>query len=177
MSLQGSKSDRQFIFLVRLGATVCLGLMFGFFASIRQVNPRVQFGFGWEVIAAGLVGGAVVWWFIGKIFSAAEAADSGEQGKRRGPAYWTIFFILVAGGITIIGFGLAMRGAQESKISDVAWGSIMAFWVLSFGGYLVWHIVRFLEEDSARGEAKFREETERKIQAQKDIPQTTDTDS
>jgi hypothetical protein len=168
MSHRGSKSDQQFIFLVRTGATVCLGLMFGFIASIRQVNPRVDFGFGWDVIAAGLVGGFVVWWFIGKIFSAAEAADAGEQGKRRGPAYWTIFFTLIAGGITIAGFGLAMRGAEESKISDVAWGSIMAFWVLSFGGYIVWHIIQFLEEDSARGEAKFREEAERRSKEQED---------
>ncbi|MBG86506.1 MAG: hypothetical protein CMO80_06355 [Verrucomicrobiales bacterium] len=170
MSGKHNKSEEHFAFLVRFGSTVCLGLMFGFIASIKQVNPRVDFGFDWIVVVSTLVGGVAVWWLTGKILHSAEAADEGNAEPKRGPAYWMIFFSLLAGGITIAAFGFAMRGTQESKVNDVIWGTIMAAWVSSFGGYLIWQLIRFIEEDSAREEAKFREETERKMHESQDRP-------
>lgn len=152
-------TERQFLKLTQLGGAGCLAVMFAFIGSIESVNPRVAFALNWKVFAGFFGGFGVVWWLLGMLFASAEAEDAGRATKRK-PIFWMLFFCLVTGGVTLAGFGFAMRETPEGKFRDVIFGTIAAVWVIGFCCLMVWRLIQFLEEDSARGEEQFRREME-----------------
>ncbi len=79
---------------------------------------------------------------------------------KRNPVWWMIFFSLLTGGITLGGFAFSLKGTEREKLGDVIFGTVLAFWVLGFGGLLVWNLIRFIENDSKRAEEQFRAEEE-----------------
>jgi len=161
MSDPQPNSEKQFLQLTRLGGAGCLAVLFAFIGSIESVNPRVAFSLNWKVFVGFFVGFALVWWLLGMMFASAEAEDSGEQTKRK-PLFWMLFFCLFAGGVTLAGFAFAMKETPDSKFRDVMFGTVAAVWVIGFCCLMVWRLIQFLEEDSARGEEQFRREQEAK---------------
>lgn len=150
-------SEKQFFKLTQLGGAVCLGVLFAFIGSIESVNPKVAFAWNWKVFVGLFGGGGVVWWLLGMMFASAEAQDTGQTTKRK-PLFWMLFFCLVTGGVTLGGFAFAMKETPDSRMRDVIIGSAAAFWVIGFCCLMVWRLIQFLEEDSARGEEQFRRE-------------------
>ncbi len=160
-------SFHQVLEIARIGAAIGIGAMFGFIGSIDSVNPRVELSFNWKVVVGVLGGGWFVWWVLGKIFGTAEDKDAQRDTKaaRRNPVAWMIFFALLVGGLTLGGFAWSLNGTESEKLGDVIFGTVMAFWILGFGGLLIWNLIRFIEEDSRRGEEAFRKEEEARRQS------------
>ena len=161
MSESQPETERQFLRLTQLGGAGCIAVLFAFIGSIEGVNPRVVFGLNWKVFVGFFGGFGVVWWLLGMLFASAEAEDSGEQTRRK-PVFWMLFFCLVTGGVTLGGFAFAMKETPDSKFRDVVFGTVAAVWVIGFCCLMIWRLIQFLEEDSARGEEQFRREQEAK---------------
>lgn len=157
--LETPNTEREFLKLTQLGGAFCLGVLFAFIGSIESVNPTVSFSLNWKVFAGLFGGGGFVWWLLGMVFASAEAEDEGRQGTRK-PVFWMLFFCFVTGGITLAGFAFAMKETPDNRMRDVIIGSTVAVWVIGFCCLMIWRLIQFLEEDSARGEEQFRREQE-----------------
>jgi hypothetical protein len=160
------ETESQFLKLTQLGGALCLGVMFGFIASIESVNPSVSFSLNWKVFVGVFGGGGLVWWLLGMVFASAAAEDAGQAGGRK-PVFWMLFFCFLCGGVTLGGFAFAMKETPGNRVRDVMIGSAVAFWVIGFCCMMVWRLIQFLEEDSARGEEQFRRDQAAALDAER----------
>ncbi len=152
-----NQSEQQFLKLTQLGGGGCLGLMFGFIASIESINPRVSFSLNWMVPVGFVGGGLIVWWILGRIFAAAQNPEAKGGGKRK-PLFWMLFFCFLTVGLTLAGFIWSLQDTPSSRMKDVIIGNAIALWVVGFGCLLVWNLIQYFEENSAEAERKFNEE-------------------
>ncbi len=151
------ESERQFLKLTQYGGALCLGIMFGFIGSIESINPQIVFSANWKAWVGLFGGGWFSWWVMGRIFAAAEAADSSQKRDRR-PFFWMLVFCFVVAGLTLAGFVWSMRAMNENRMRDMIIGNVIALWVVGFCCLLIWNMVQFFEENSAEAEKQFNRE-------------------
>lgn len=138
---------RGFDFVVKFASALSLGIMAGFIAAVRQVNPELRYAFDWIVVLAGVVTAALVWWFCAWALNAEAKADAGGQITRK-HWRWLGWFALITLSGTALGFVLAVIPLSPERRSDIIQGTGMAIVFLTILGFIYWRVMRFFERDS-----------------------------
>lgn len=129
--------------LIQWAATLGLSAMTGFILSIRSVNPSIQFKFDWITFLGLVVGGWMGWIFWRLI--PREGSGNARSGRRRWIPLMLWFAVLT--GIMVGGFAYGMKDINNARQREMFMGTGMALLVLSFVGFLLWRIGKFLEDD------------------------------
>lgn len=136
-----SREGRLFEKLVLWVSAFSIAVTAGFLASLKQVNPAVIIHFNAVSVIAFLLGGAITFWFLRVVLG----------GNKRHRALW----VIVAAIVCVLGYFLfGIKNAAQENRSDVTVGTIIAVAVLSFVGWLLWKVSRFLESDQAANQKK-----------------------
>jgi FtsH-binding integral membrane protein len=135
-----TKDERDFEKLVTWVSTLSIAVMAGFLASLRQVNPALQFRFSFVSVVAFVAGGVLTALLLRFILN-------GHRQKRG--------LLVVAVAIaSVLGYFLfGIKNASSDSRSDVIVGTAIAVAVLSFVGFLLWRVGRFFESDGERNTA------------------------
>ena len=81
---QRNKNERDFIFVVKAGTALSMGLMAAFIYSLKSVHPNIQISFTLGTVAAFLIAAVASWKFCAVLYrdETGEAGDDDldEQG-------------------------------------------------------------------------------------------------
>jgi len=132
--------------VVKIGTSLSMGLMAGFLFSLKQVHPSIELRFGLgTVLAFGLV--AVVSWRFCAIL--ARADEPAETGRKRFMVRWMIGFLGLSALGTAAAFAYALKDVSSQNRWDVIEGTLIAVVVLAVGGWIIYRVFQFFEEQSA----------------------------
>ena len=146
-----TKGARGFARVVTWSAALSMALTAAILASVRQVNPTVEFKFSVMTVVAFLVAGLFTAAIFRRLFNAS--ASTGVASLKRWPLF--LFFAIVLATL-VASMVFALRGVSREKRMDIAIGAGLALVALTFGGYLGWRTVRFLEADEKRNRREDR---------------------
>ena len=132
-----SKEERAFEKLVMWVSSFSIGVLAAFLASLKQVNPTIVFKFTFETVLA-FVGGSVLTALFLRIVL------HGNK-KRRAPLVFAAAIVSV-----VLYFLFGIENTSRANRSDVLVGTVIALTVLSFLGWVIWRLVRYLESDEER---------------------------
>ena len=132
-----SKDSRDFEKLVIWVSTLSIAVMAGFLASIKQVNPAVQFRFSVFSVVAFIAGGALTALFLLFILKGNKS--------RKG-----LLVLAVAIACVLCYFFIGIKHVSAENRQDVTIGAAIAVAVLAFLGSVLWRIIKFLESDQQR---------------------------
>ena len=144
-------NDRALMRVIRISATLSLGLMAAFLFSIKQVTPdlKCQLSPGTGI---AFVVGAVFSWVFWRVVFKTEPVDPDHpvvQARRRRGAVFVVLCVLLCLA-TATAFALALKGVGNEKLIEVIQGAAIALFALSGIGFLLWQSARFLDRDSKR---------------------------
>ncbi len=129
-----SKYSRDFEKLVLWVSTISIAAMAGFLASIKQVNPAVQFRLSAVSVVAFLAGGALTFVFLRFILAG--------NARKRGLLVVAVAILCVLGY-----FLIGIKDVLPENRRDVIFGTAPAVAVLSFVAFLIWRVGKFFEGD------------------------------
>jgi peptidoglycan/LPS O-acetylase OafA/YrhL len=132
-----TNDERDFEKLVIWVSTFSIAVMAGFLASIKQVNPAVQFRFSIFSVLAFIAGGALTALFLRFILN-------GNRGRKG------LLVVGVAIACVLGYFFIAIRDVPPDTRRDVTVGTVAAVIVLSFLAFVLWRVTRFFESDPQR---------------------------
>ena len=145
-----TKGTRDFAQVVTWSAALSMALSAAILASVRQVNPTVEFRFSVMTVIAFLVAGPLTAAVFRKIFN---ATSTGTASLKRWPL--VLFFAVVLATL-VVSIVFALRGVSGQKRMEIAVGTGTALLAVTFGGYLGWRAIRFLEADDKRNRVEDR---------------------
>ncbi|HSH17704.1 MAG TPA: hypothetical protein VLD18_16810 [Verrucomicrobiae bacterium] len=133
--------ERRLKRVIEWSMTLSVGAMAGFFASIRRVNPELEFRFDWLTLLALLAGG-----WMGHLFWRVIPRDT--PGAPRGAKRWLPLglWLAVQFGAMIFTFGYGMKDLSGEKYREVLIGTGLAVVVLTFVAFLLWRVGKFFED-------------------------------
>lgn len=131
------KDSRDFEKLVFWVSTFSIAVMAGFLASIKQINPAVQFRFSIFSVVAFIAGGALTALFLRFILKGRKS--------RKGLLVVGVAIVCVLGY-----FFIGIKHVSSDNRRDVIIGTVAAVIVLSFLGFILWRISRFFESEDER---------------------------
>ncbi|HXS69584.1 MAG TPA: hypothetical protein VN761_12125 [Candidatus Polarisedimenticolia bacterium] len=134
-----SKESRDFQKLVLWVSSLSIAAMAGFLASLKQVNPTIQFRFSVGTVIAFVAGGILTALFLKFVLRA---------DKRRRPILVVAAVVLCVLGYFLIG----IKDTSNENRSDVIIGTIAAVIVLSFVALVLWRLAQFFESDKPTNE-------------------------
>ena len=135
MPLDESKHAGSFERLVTWSSALSIGIMTALLASIRQINPSVQFRFSALTVISFLLSGAATVWFFRTVLR--------HHSRRRRFALLAI----AAAGSVLVYLVVALKSVAPDRRGDVLFGTALAGGAVSFIAWLAWRIVRFLESE------------------------------
>ena len=127
--------------LVTWTSAVSMALTGATVASIRQVNPTVQFQFSVVTVLAFIACGVFTVAFCGIVLH-----------RKHSPKRTRRLFYVAGAGAMLGFFTLSIKNVSEEKRMDVTIGTLAAVAVLSLVGWFFSRVVRFLEADAKRDE-------------------------
>ncbi len=131
-----SKYSRDFEKLVLWVSTLSIAVMAGFLASIKQVNPAVQFRFSVPSVVAFVAGGVLTFFFLRFILAG--------NARKRGLLVVAVAILCVLGY-----FLIGIKDVLPENRRDVTLGTAIAVAVLSFVAFLIWRVGKFFEGDQS----------------------------
>jgi peptidoglycan/LPS O-acetylase OafA/YrhL len=136
---EDSKSSRDFETLVTWASALSVAVIAALLASLKQVNPTVQFRFTITTVVAFLGAGISTVLFFRLILH--------RVNSRR---VRNVLFATAGVGLVLGYFLFGLKEVSPEKRMDVTIGAAIAIAVLSFLGMVWWRVVRFLEADDRR---------------------------
>jgi hypothetical protein len=131
-----SKEGRTFEKLVMWVSPLSIAVMAGFLASLKQVNPAIQFHFSAFSLIIAVAAGIFTALFLRIVL----------HGNKRHRA----LLVVAAAIISTLGYFLfGIKNAAQENRTDVTIGTAIAVTVLSFVAWLIWRVGRFFESDRA----------------------------
>jgi peptidoglycan/LPS O-acetylase OafA/YrhL len=130
-----TKDSRDFEKLVIWVSTFSIAVMAGILASIKQVNPAVEFRFSVISVIAFFAGGALTALFLRFVLN-------GNRQKRG------LLVVAVAIACVLGYFLFGIKNVSLENRKDVTIGTAIALTALSFVAWLLWRVGRFFERDN-----------------------------
>jgi len=146
-----TSTEANLVRIIRIVAGLSLGVMAAFLVSIRDVTPELRLAFTpWSLVAfAGALGFSWLFWRL--VFQPdAQPSDLLLPGHQRRRAVRFALLSAILCLATLAAFGLSLKGIGNERIREVIQGAAIAVLTLSFLGWMLWRIGRFLEQDSRR---------------------------
>ena len=164
MPPQRNKNERDFIFVVKAGTALSLGLMAAFLFSLKSVHPSIQISFTLGTVAAFLIAAVASWKFCAVLYR-DETGSPGDDGIRREETQkkllkrWITAFIGVSSLLTLLAFAWSLKDVGSESRRQVIEGTGLAVLVIGAVAWLLRVVVRFFEDQS-----RFEEELRRENQ-------------
>lgn len=145
-------NEASLVRIIRVLAGISLGVMAAFLASIRQITPELTLHFSFMTVVAFVVAQvfSAVFWRIVFVSEASATADAAQPGAARRRAIKFAVLSAILCFATLAAFGISLKGIGNERIRDVIQGAAIAVLALSFLGFVLWRLGRFLERDSDR---------------------------
>ena len=121
-----------------------MGLAAALLASVKQVNPTVQFRFSALTVAAFVVTGASSIAVFQMILRATDNPGGPASRSRR---VLLILFAMASGAILLASLGVALKDVSPDGRTDFIIGALTAVAVIAGIGWFSWRIVRFLDSE------------------------------
>jgi hypothetical protein len=146
------KNSRDLARIVTWGAALSMGATAALVASIKRINPTIEFKFSVATVVAFLGAGFFTVTFFQKLLGAGRSASMeghlpSPKERRR-----LIVYCLASVVVTFAAMGYGLRNVSQEKQFDVVVGAAIAIAVLTFVGWLGSRVVRFLEADEKQGD-------------------------
>ena len=145
MASQSSSSPTtkdQFDRLAGFASSFSMGAVAGFIASIKQINPTLEFQLSLLTILSFIGCFGVTWWVHNVIFD--EKTDSMDPRRRKK----TILFFGVTSMLAVMScMGFALKGISQNKLKDVSFGVVIAALFISIAAFFFFKVVGFLHKD------------------------------
>ena len=129
-----SKDGRDFEKLVMWVCSLSIGVMAGFLASLKQVNPAIQIRFSAATVIAFVTGGILTALFLRAVLRA--------EKRRR-----AVLVVAAAIACMLGYFLIGIKDTSHENRSDVTIGTIAAVIVLSGVAFVLWRVGKFFEAD------------------------------
>ena len=135
-------SGDQFDRLAGFASSFSMGAVAAFIASIKQINPTLEFKVGLFALLSFVVCFGITWWVYHIIFDDKTAEMDPKRRKK------TILFFCVSSLLAVLScMGFALKGISQNKLKEVAFGVIIAAIFISIAAFFFFKVVRFLEQD------------------------------
>jgi len=128
--------------LAGLASSFSVGLSTAFAASLKQINPTLEFNFGLLTLVCFVVGFAATWWIHGVIFN--ENLDEQDPNRRKKALIFFGTTMMVA---VICCMGFALKGISPEKLKEVGIGVAIAVFFMSIAFFFFFKVVGFLQRD------------------------------
>lgn len=161
---QRNKNERDFIFVVKAGTAVSMGLMAAFLYSLKTVHPSIQLIFTLGTVAAFIITAVASWKFCAVLYR-DETGEPGDDGSHREASQkkfikrWIIVFVGVSFLLTLLAFAWSLKDVSSESRRQVIEGTVLAVLVIGGVAWLLRVVVRFFE-DQSRFEEEMRHERE-----------------
>jgi len=132
--------------VVKIGTALSMGVMAAFLVSLKQVHPSIELRFGVGAIVAFLIAAVASWRFCAML---VRAESSGEPNRNRFIVRWMIAFLGISALGTLAAFVYSLKDVSSTSRREVVEGTAIAVVVLAMGGWLIYRVFRFFEEQSA----------------------------
>jgi branched-subunit amino acid ABC-type transport system permease component len=139
LAVDNSKQSRDFERLITWSSALSVAVIAALLASLKQVNPSVQFRFSVGTVVGFFGAGALTVLFFRIVLHRVR----NQRSKH-------LLFALAGVSMVLGYFAFGLREVSPEKRSDVMIGSLIAIAVLSLLGWVWWRVVRFLEADDAK---------------------------
>ena len=109
-----NKNERDFIFVVKAGTAVSMGLMAGFLYSLKTVHPSIRLEFTLGTVAAFIIAAFASWKFCALLYR-DETGEAGDDGSHREATQkkflkrWIIIFVGVSSLLTLLAFAWSLK--------------------------------------------------------------------
>jgi drug/metabolite transporter (DMT)-like permease len=128
--------------LAGLASSFSVGLSTAFAASLKQINPTLEFNFGLLTLVCFVVGFAATLWIHGVIFN--ENLDEQDPNRRKKALIFFGTTMMVA---VICCMGFALKGISPEKLKEVGIGVAIAVFFMSIAFFFFFKVVGFLQRD------------------------------
>ena len=159
-----NKNERDFIFVVKVGTALSMGLMAGFLYSLKTVHPSIRLEFTLGTVIAFTIAAFASWKFCALLYR-DETGETGDDGSHRVETQkkhlkrWMMVFIGVSSLLTLLAFAWALKDVGSESRRQVIDGTVLAVLVIGGVAWLLRLVVRFFEDQS-----RFEEELRRENQ-------------
>jgi hypothetical protein len=147
-------NEASLIRIIRVLAGLSLGVMAAFLASIQQITPELKLRFSFMTVVAfllALVFSMLFWRIVFVPETSAVGEAGGPVATRRRAVKFTVLSAILCFA-TLAAFGISLKGIGNERIRDVIQGAAIAVIAVSFLGFVLWRLGRFLERDSNRSQ-------------------------
>lgn len=156
-----NKNERDFIFVVKAGTSLSMGLMAGFLYSLKTVHPSIRLDFTLGTVAAFIIAALASWKFCALLYrdETGEAGDDGshrEETQKKFLKRWIMVFVGISSLLTLLAFAWSLKDVGSESRRQVIEGTVLAALVIGGVAWLLRLIVRFFEDQS-----RFEEEVRR----------------
>lgn len=141
-SKQATPDTGSFEKLAGLASSFSVGLSTAFAASLKQINPTLEFNFGILTLVCFVVGFAATWWIHGVIFN--ENLDKQDPNRRKKALIFFGTTMMVA---VLCCMGFALKGISPGKLKEVGFGVAIAIFFMSIAFFFFFKVVGFLQRD------------------------------
>ena len=165
---QRNKNERDFIFVVKAGTALSMGLMAAFLYSLKTVHPTIRLEFTLGTVAAFIIAAFASWKFCALLYR-DETGEAGDDGSHRAEKQkkflkrWIMVFVGISSLLTLFAFAWSLKDVGSESRRQVLEGTVLAALVIGGVAWLLRLIVRFFEEQS-----RFEEENRRENQPHPD---------
>jgi hypothetical protein len=144
-----TKSARDFERMLAWTSAFSMGVAAGFMASVRQINPTVEFRFSIASVAAFVIASVFTLLVFRVILRRSDGANATTTYRR-----WLVTFCVAVSVALLASFSVALRNVSYERRMDVLIGASLALAALAGIALLAWRIFRFLEADARWGNDK-----------------------
>jgi hypothetical protein len=133
-----SEPPETWVRVAQVSSALGLGTMTALIYSLRSVNPQVVLEGSVGSLVAFAGGAALAWMFWESLLRPA--------GSNTGRVTLSLAMAITL--LTLGGFAFAMKDLKSTRFYEVVQGTLLAFALLSVLGFVLWKLIRFLEQDS-----------------------------
>ncbi|MBT5928067.1 MAG: hypothetical protein HOH33_15785 [Verrucomicrobia bacterium] len=135
-------SGDQFDRLAGFASSFSMGAVAAFIASLKQINPTLEFKVGILTLISFIVCFGITWWVHRVIFDDKSASIDPNRRKK------TLLFF---GATSLLGvlscMAFALKGISQNKLKDVSFGVVIAVLFISIAAFFFFKVVGFLQRD------------------------------
>lgn len=135
-------NDGPFEKMAGLASSFSVGLSTAFAASLKQINPTLEFKLGLLTLVCFVAGFAATWWIHRVIFN--ENLDKQDPNRRKK----SLIFFGATMMVAVIGcMAFALKGISHEKLKEVGIGVAIAVFFMSISFFFFFKVVGFLQRD------------------------------